>query len=172
MIREGVELPKLVGHYCFGCGTENPRGLNLYFYRSGDAICADITLDKHHEGWANMVHGGIISTLFDEVMSWTILYFKRIFFVTRKMEVRYIRPALIGVPLTVRGKITNAEDPASSTITARAEMLSKDGSLLAKATGEFFILPPERLSSVPEDQKRDMTRLFERLDSQEGWRSG
>ena len=76
---ERVEIQKLQGHHCFACGTANPIGLNLNFYRLDNAVCSDITLGKNHEGWENMVHGGIISTLLDEVMSWSIIYFKRVF---------------------------------------------------------------------------------------------
>jgi acyl-coenzyme A thioesterase PaaI-like protein len=67
-----VTIKKLQGHNCFACGTANPIGLNLQFYRFGDAVYSDITLGKNHEGWENVAHGGIVSTLLDEVMSWSI----------------------------------------------------------------------------------------------------
>ena len=53
-------IPKLEGTHCFACGTDNPIGLNLSFYRQGDYICSDFTLGKNHEGWENMAHGGIV----------------------------------------------------------------------------------------------------------------
>ena len=93
--KEKSVIEKIEGHYCFACGTENPIGLNLQFYRSGDSICSDLTLMKYYEGWENIAHGGILSTLLDEVMSWTVIYFKRTFAVTRKMEIKYVRPVLI-----------------------------------------------------------------------------
>jgi acyl-coenzyme A thioesterase PaaI-like protein len=163
MNEERVDIPKLVGHHCFACGTANPKGLNLYFYRSGDAICTDITLDRNHEGWENIAHGGIISTLLDETMSWAIIFFKRIFFVTRKMEVKYLKPVLIGAPLTVTGKIT--DDSASPKIKATADIRDDEGNLLVRGTAEFVELPQERLSMVPEGLKEDMNLLFERLSS-------
>lgn len=72
-------IPKLEGYNCFACGTTNPIGLNLNFYREGEYVCSDITLDKNYEGWENMAHGGIVSALLDEVMSWTVIYFRRVF---------------------------------------------------------------------------------------------
>lgn len=156
-----IDIPKLQGHSCFACGTANPIGLNLQFYRSNESVCTDITLGKYHEGWQNMAHGGIISTLLDEVMSWTIIYFKRIFFVTRRMEIKYIRPVLIGVPLTVRGHLTG--EKKSFFIGAIAEVSDKEGQLLAKATGEFVEIPQDKLELVPEGLKEDMVRLFQRL---------
>lgn len=157
-----AEIPKLQGHTCFACGTENPIGLNLRFYRLGEAVCTDITLGKNYEGWENMAHGGILSTLLDEVMSWTILYFKRIFFVTRKMEVKYIKPVLIGVPLQVKGELIKGG--REGLITVRAE-IRDENKVLCKARGEFVELPMEKLSAVPEGLKRDMGELFSRFGS-------
>jgi acyl-coenzyme A thioesterase PaaI-like protein len=157
-----VSIEKLQGRYCFACGTANPIGLNLEFYRFGDSVCSDITLEKYHEGWQNMAHGGIISTLLDEVMSWTIIYFKKVFFVTRKMEVKYVNPVLVGTPLTIKGMLRDESEPPK--ITARAEIRDDTGKLLVRSKGEFVILPEERLSSVPDDLKKDMLSLFKKFE--------
>ena len=161
MEHERIDIPKLQGYHCFACGTENPIGLNLHFYRSGDTVCSDITLKKEHVGWENMAHGGIISTLLDEVMSWTVIYFKRVFFVTRKMEVKYIRPVLIGTPLTIKGSLMGGSKPPK--IKAKAEIRDDQGSFLARGIGEFVALSREELSSVPEGLKEEMFLLFEKL---------
>jgi acyl-coenzyme A thioesterase PaaI-like protein len=153
-----IEIPKPQGHCCFACGTANPIGLNLHFYRAGDSICTDITLGKYHEGWENVAHGGIISTLLDEVMSWTILYFKKIFFVTRKMEIKYVKPVLIGTPLTVTGRIV--DDSGVPKINTKGEIRDGEGKLLVRGSGEFIELAREDLSSVPEGVKEDMLSLF------------
>jgi acyl-coenzyme A thioesterase PaaI-like protein len=161
MNEDRIEIPKLQGHSCFACGTENPIGLNLQFYRSNESICTDITLSKYHEGWQNMAHGGIISTLLDEIMSWTIIYFKRVFFVTRRMEIKYIRPVLIGVPLTVEGHLMG--EKREPFIGALAEIFDRERQLLAKATGEFVELPKDKMALVPEGLKEDMTSLFNKF---------
>ena len=106
---EIIKIKKPEGYNCFACGTANPIGLNLEFYTDNEKVFSEITLGKYHVGWADITHGGIISTLLDEVMSWTILYFKRIFFVTRKMEIKYIKPVQTGVPLVVSGSIITNE---------------------------------------------------------------
>ncbi|MBW2127919.1 MAG: PaaI family thioesterase [Deltaproteobacteria bacterium] len=158
-----VPIPKPEGHGCFACGTANPIGLNLQFYRCGEKVCTDITLDRRYEGWENMVHGGILSTILDEVMSWTIIVFKRVFFVTRRMEVKYIKPVMIGAPLTVSGWLVDSSRPPK--IRVEAEVADHEGAVLTRAKGEFVQLPEERLSMVPEGLKEDMNFLFERLPS-------
>lgn len=153
-------IPQLQGHTCFACGTANPIGLKLKFYRLGDAICTDVHLDRYYEGWTNMAHGGIISTLLDETMSWAIIYFKKVFFVTRKMEVKYVRPILVEKPLTVQGRLL--ESPGDARIKAQADIVDGEGKILARGTGEYVVVPEERLSSVPEDMKKEMIALFEK----------
>jgi acyl-coenzyme A thioesterase PaaI-like protein len=108
-----------------------------------------------------MAHGGIISTLLDEVMAWTIMYFKRIFFVTRKMEVKYVRPVLIGVPLTVKGRMM--KERKAPYIGAIADILDNKNQILARATGEFVEIPKEKLELVPDGLKRDMIELFNKF---------
>jgi len=157
-----VTIKKLQGHNCFACGTANPIGLNLQFYRFGDAVYSDITLEKNHEGWENMAHGGIVSTLLDEVMSWTIMYFKKTFLVTRKMEVKYIRPVLIGTPLVIKGEVMDDSKPPR--IKARAEIRDDKNNLLVRSLGEFVELPMEKLSSVPEGLKEEMLSLFNNFE--------
>jgi acyl-coenzyme A thioesterase PaaI-like protein len=159
--QDRIDLPKLQGHYCFACGTANPIGLDLHFYRLGESICTDITLGKYHEGWQNVTHGGIISTLLDEVMSWTIMYFKKVFSVTRKIEIKYVKPVLIGTPLTVAGRLMDDTKPPK--IQTRAEIRDDKGGLLVRSSGEFVVIPEEKLSSVPDGQKEEMLSLFKRF---------
>lgn len=161
MKEERIPIPKLQGHNCFACGTANPIGLNLQFYRNGESICTDITLGKNYEGWENVAHGGIVSTILDEVMSWTIMYSKKVFLVTRNMHIKYIRPVLIGKHLTVRGRLVDDSEPPK--IKARAEIRDNEERLLVQSLGEFVMIPGEKLSSVPEGLKEDMLSLFQRF---------
>ena len=153
-----VDIKKPEGHRCFACGTANPIGLDLKFYSLGDAVCSDIVLGKYHEGWQGLAHGGIISTLLDEVMSWAIMRSKRTFVVTRKMDIKYVRNVLIGTPLTVTGRFLGDGKPPI--VKAKAEIRDDEGKLLVRSNGEFVVLPEERLSTVPNDFKEEMLSLF------------
>jgi acyl-coenzyme A thioesterase PaaI-like protein len=160
--KERIELPHLQGHGCFACGTENPIGLNLRFYKKGDEVCTDITLDKVYEGWEGIAHGGIVSTLLDEVMSWTILYREKVFIVTRSMSVKYIRPIMIGTPLIIKGHVTDTL--TLPRIGAEAEIRDKKGGLLVKGSGEFVAVAEDKFSAIPDNYKKEMTLLFKRFE--------
>ena len=54
--------------HCFVCGEKNPNGLNLTFsFREGKVV-TEFILHKTYQGYKDIVHGGIISTLLDESM--------------------------------------------------------------------------------------------------------
>lgn len=161
-MKDRIPIPKLQGHHCFACGTDNPIGLNMQFYRMGDMVCSDITLKKNHEGWENMAHGGITSTLLDEVMSWTVLYYKRTFLVTRKMDIKYIKPVPLGVPLTARGKIL--DEAGAPKIIIRGEIVDDQKKLLVRSRGEFVMLAENQLSSVSREMKQVMMDMFENFE--------
>ena len=160
---EKVPIEKPEGHHCFACGTANPIGLDLKFYRLGDAVCSDITLEKVYEGWDNLAHGGIVSTLLDEVMSWAIMYSKKVFLVTRNMHIKYIKPVLIGTPLTVTGRLTDDSEPPK--IRAKAEIRDAQGRLFVRSRAEFVEVPKKDFDSVPDGLKKQMLSLFKKFES-------
>jgi len=158
MVEEKICIPKLQGHSCFACGTANPIGLNLNFYRQGDSICSDITLGKNYEGWENMAHGGIVSTLLDEIMSWSMIYFKRTFFVTRRISIKYIKPVSLHMPLTAKGTV---EEEKRRLCKAKGIIEGKDEKVFARAEATFALLSDKDLHLVPDKLKEEMSTLFE-----------
>ncbi|MCF8127935.1 MAG: PaaI family thioesterase [Deltaproteobacteria bacterium] len=160
--KKRIPIQKLQGHHCFACGTDNPIGLNMQFYRTDDMVCSDITLERNHEGWENMAHGGIISTILDEVMSWTVMVFKRSFLVTRKMDIKYIKPVPLNTPLIARGKILN--ETGTSKIDIRGEIVDTENRLLVRSRAEFVMLAEEKLTSVSQGLKREMLDMFEHFE--------
>jgi acyl-coenzyme A thioesterase PaaI-like protein len=158
-------IPKLEGYNCFACGTANPIGLNLSFYRQGEYICSDIALEKNYGGWENMAHGGIVSTLLDEVMSWTVIYFRRIIFVTRRMKIKYIKPVPLYRLLTVKGKMI--EGGNRRLCKASGLIQDEDKNTLVRAEATFAILSGKDLSLVPDKQRREMDNLFKRFSRME-----
>jgi uncharacterized protein (TIGR00369 family) len=157
-----IYLPKLKGYHCFGCGTANPIGLNMSFYLQEDTICSDITLNKNHAGWENIAHGGIISTILDELMAWTVIAFKQVFFVTRSMEIRYLKPVYVGVPLRAKGQVEPGEDRSRSCWT-KGFLMDGKGTSLAVARAEMVFLTGKRLELLPEDLRKSMTGLFAQI---------
>jgi acyl-coenzyme A thioesterase PaaI-like protein len=127
-------------HYCFGCGRLNPFGLRLQFYPlpEGNGVWAPFTPAREHEGYMGMTHGGIISTVLDEVMAWS-LYNIGAWAVTARMSVAFKHPIEVGVPARAIGRIV-ADRGRLLDVTGTIERES-DGVVLAEATALFARVP-------------------------------
>jgi uncharacterized protein (TIGR00369 family) len=97
------EIPRYSG--CFVCGDQNPSGLKAKFFFDGERAVCTVTADRLFEGYKNILHGGIISTLLDEVMIKAILA-RDLCAVTAEMSVRFRKPVAVGQSLTFTGWIT------------------------------------------------------------------
>lgn len=57
---------------CFGCGPDNPVGLQLTFERDGDTVVSTFVPTDTMEGWPGRLHSGILYTAMVEVANWTV----------------------------------------------------------------------------------------------------
>lgn len=92
---------KLEGYNCFGCSPDNPIGLRLDFVDEGEYIKTSWLPGDEFQGYNNVLHGGIQSTLMDELASWYVYARLKTAGVTSKMEIRYKKPVY-----TNKGKIS------------------------------------------------------------------
>lgn len=126
-------------HNCFGCGRLNEYGLQLAFHadeRGG--VWADFTPAERFEGYTGMVHGGVLSTVLDEVMAWS-LYRSEVWAVTAELTVRFRSPVRVG-------EATRATGWQVSSRGRRIEMAGEirrlaDDAVLATATALFIRVP-------------------------------
>jgi len=123
---------------CFACGKKNPIGLKLEVERDGKTVRTEFTPNEYHQGWWGVVHGGILTTLLDEVMGYAALY-EGLCCVTAQMQARLRRPASIDEPLIITGSVTKN---VRRLLETQATITLKDGTLIAEATGTMFILGP------------------------------
>lgn len=128
-------------HYCFGCGRLNPFGLKLTFYRTSDGVLAPFTPEQRHEGYTGVVHGGIVTTVLDEVMAWA-LYAEEVWAVTGDLRVRFRRPVTVGIPTIASARIVAARSRTIDVSSSLAEATTDR--LLADATGTFVRVPQEQ----------------------------
>lgn len=91
--------------WCFACGRDNPIGLKLDFHEENDTYISTFTPAPEHQGYGGIMHGGLVSTLLDEIMA-RYLYAKGLTAVTAKLEVRFRHPTPIGQELRICGWIT------------------------------------------------------------------
>ncbi len=127
---------------CFGCGAANPSGLRLEFLLAADGsvVCLP-SVPEAFEGRGGCLHGGIIATLLDEVMSKAVRAHGGHSAMTRHLQVDYLRPVPSLAPLRIEGRVLRSKGRSHWT---EARILNAQGAMLAHAKA-IFVEP--RLSS-------------------------
>jgi uncharacterized protein (TIGR00369 family) len=93
-------------HGCFVCGDLNDHGLHVALRVGDGRAWTELVLTSSHEGWAGVIHGGIIAALLDEVMGWA-LFQQDCWGVTAQLGVRYKAPVTVGQRVRVEGWATD-----------------------------------------------------------------
>ena len=136
-------LPNLRDHKCFGCSPVNPHGLKMVFLAADGAVVSRLTVPNHLCGWNNLVHGGVVSTILDEIMSRSAIYLLRRVILTRSIQVDFLKPAFTGTPVQAEGRILEEVSEREATIEGR--LFNADGELCARATGTFALFTSESI---------------------------
>lgn len=58
---------------CLVCGQDNPIGLRARSYKVGDTVQLPFRSRKEFAGWSDVMHGGFVATVLDEVMTWAAI---------------------------------------------------------------------------------------------------
>lgn len=119
--------------YCFVCGPKNPIGLKLDFHFNGKTIKTEFIPKKEHQGYLNIVHGGIISTLLDEVMV-KLAIAMDMPAVTASMEIRLRKAVYVGEKITVEAKMLKI---TSKLLESCAEAVTENNVVVAEAKGKL-----------------------------------
>lgn len=134
------QLPKNEGHNCFGCSPSNPSGLQMSFWANETSVTSTVTVPEHLCGWNNLVHGGVLSTILDEIMSWATIHLLKQVPMTKSISIDFIKPVYVGNPLKVHGRVL--EKISRREALMEGKILNADNVCCAKATGTFAIFSP------------------------------
>ncbi|MEN2510721.1 PaaI family thioesterase [Gordonia polyisoprenivorans] len=90
---------------CLGCGEDAPRGLHLVV-RAGEDFTVETEMDVEPwmEGGPGVIHGGVLSTAFDEVMGTAPLLVGPSA-VTVHLEVDFLAPVPVGSRLQLSARL-------------------------------------------------------------------
>ncbi|MCL4852399.1 MAG: PaaI family thioesterase [Bryobacteraceae bacterium] len=123
---------------CFVCGQENPRGLRIHFERQdGGEMSAHWRPGPEWEGFAGIVHGGVVSTVLDEAMSKAVAD-TGAEALTAELRVRFRRHVTSTEIFLLRGWIVKRN---RRLIETEASLTAPDGTECAHAWARFLTLP-------------------------------
>jgi uncharacterized protein (TIGR00369 family) len=133
---------------CFVCGEENPHGLRLKARIQDGRIVLDYAPRPADLGWQYIVHGGIATTLLDEVMTWAAILARRAPCVAAELTVRLKKPIRIGQQLRVEGEVT---EDRSRLVLTQGVILDEQGQVMVTASGKHVPMPPEQVALCEKD---------------------
>ena len=94
-------------HHCFACGELNEVGLHLRLNLEPGRCWTELALPRRFEGWEGIIHGGILSTILDEVMAWSLVSHDN-WGVTARMSIDFRKPVTVGQAIRAEGWITES----------------------------------------------------------------
>jgi uncharacterized protein (TIGR00369 family) len=137
-------------HHCFACGELNEIGLHLALKFEPRRCNVELTVPDRFEGWEGLIHGGIVTTILDEVMAWALIE-QDCWGVTARMSVQFHRPVLVGQAIRAEGWIVESKRRIQRTGGRIVEMES--GLELATAEATYV--------AATDAQKRELKERYE-----------
>ncbi|WP_229704977.1 PaaI family thioesterase [Williamsia phyllosphaerae] len=129
---------------CFGCGPDAPNGLHLDA-RAGEgmAITGQMVVEPHFEGGPGMIHGGILSSAFDEIMGMNVMLMG-VTAVTAVLNIDFAKPIQLGSRLRFDTEILGTQR-RKVYVRAVAHLIADDGRAgdeVGGAHGLFIVVDP------------------------------
>ncbi len=118
---------------CFACGKQNPDGLHLEFTETPDGLSTTIAFDQRFQGYRDIVHGGLVSTVLDEAMV-TLLNRTGVLALTAELTIRFLSPVRVGEPITFTARLVESRRNVH-----RVEAVAtRDGETVARSEARFM----------------------------------
>ncbi len=156
------------GDICFGCGEENPAGLQIKSYwQDEDCICL-FQPKPQHQGWPDLVCGGIIATLIDchcmaSAMATAIKNENRALgseplyrFATGSMTIKYLKPTPSQTELKLLARVIDIKNNRKYTLSC--ELIANNEKTVEAEVIAFLVYQSqETISNNLAFAKKDQT---------------
>ena len=165
--RLAIDVPKDILHKCFACAPTNPIGLHLQFFAypkqssppsASGTVYTKYQIGADYCGFPRYSHGGILTTLLDELMAHAVYYTYGKYGITKDIHVAFRKPVLVETPIYVKTWVDKPPQTPNDTpsiekrkISVKGEIYSNPAgfqapnpSILVRGEGTMIILDDER----------------------------
>jgi acyl-coenzyme A thioesterase PaaI-like protein len=136
-------------HNCFACGKLNTNGLHLELHVDGARCWTTLAIPTRFQGWNEIAHGGIISTILDEVMAWSLVDHDN-WGLTARMTVEFKRPVPLERTILAEGWVTES----------RRRIITTAGRIVDPETGTVLATANATYVAAPDERKRELKRRY------------
>jgi uncharacterized protein (TIGR00369 family) len=159
--RSGELRIEVAPHNCFACGSLNTHGLQLELHVDGDRCWTHLELPVRFQGWDGIAHGGIVCTILDEVMAWSLASTEN-WGLTARLTVDFKKPVRIGVPILAEGQVTRVR---RRLIETAATIVDARGTVLATASATYVAADDIRRRELQARYRFRLARADDRRDA-------
>jgi uncharacterized protein (TIGR00369 family) len=124
---------------CFCCGADNEKGLHLAItYPEPGSAETTLVVPDWFSGWRDMTHGGLLSTILDEIMAHACIGMggPADAAVTAEMTVRFVQPVQTGCRIRATGRVTEVR---GRIVRTEGQLFGADGEPAATSTARFVV---------------------------------
>jgi uncharacterized protein (TIGR00369 family) len=157
-----LSLPHTAG--CLVCGRDNPIGLQLSSQvdPATGSVQTRFTPSPRHIGFENLIHGGLLATVADEIMVWAAIWASRKACVAAELSIRFVQKAAPDRPLRAVATISRHR---SRLIETAAQIHDAD-TLICTATAKYLPLGPQETAAfiqtfVPDPATAEAASIFQ-----------
>lgn len=129
------------GYNCFACAPTNPKGLKMEFWEDGEELVSLWDPTPDYEGWLGTLHGGIQSTLIDEIGGWWIGRKKQLSAMTTNLSVKFLKPVSSTVGATIEVRCRLKEEKRSFVF--MEVTLSQEGEVRTRGELTYYCFLPK-----------------------------
>lgn len=145
----GVPRFQVAPHHCFACGTLNEHGMLLELHVAPKRAWSDLVFEDRFQGWDGIAHGGILATILDEVMAWSLVAEDN-WGLTARMSLEFRRPVEVGQALHAEGWVTRS----------RRRVVDTAGHILDAAGGPPLVTATGVYVAADERRKRELRERY------------
>jgi acyl-coenzyme A thioesterase PaaI-like protein len=145
----GVPRFEFAPHNCFACGSLNTSGMGLVLHVEPRRCWTELTLERRFEGWDGIAHGGILCTLLDEVMAWSLVGEDN-WGLTARLNVEFRKPVEIGRAIRAEGWITRS----------RRRLVDTTARIIDPVTNEEFATATGVYVAADEARKQELRQRY------------
>jgi uncharacterized protein (TIGR00369 family) len=154
-------LPTLENNKCFGCSPLNTSGLQMKFFIDENSLYSEVAIPEHLCGWNQLVHGGVLATILDEIMSWSAITILKRIILTKSMTVDFIKPIYVSHTVTVEGMVLERTSEREASM--EGLLYNAEGKLCARSQGTFALFTPDaaiKMEIMSKDDVKEFEDLF------------